>query len=150
MALSGTLAQTFVANMSDLDTYARTPLGSTMMMEDGRGYKYVQFSGATAIAAGQVVCYTAADTTETLVDLANTARGAGAAVVAVPAGVTQFGWIQTKGLATLPAAVTGAVAGSPVTTQGATAGGMLITSVLTNPVYGKALTTTLVSFDFPW
>jgi hypothetical protein len=152
--LAGTFGQGFVPNIADVDTYPRAPLGTMMAMADGRMFRYVQFYGSAAVAPGQVVCYTAADDNQTQVDLPNNNRGAGVSPNAVPASSSlQYSWVQTRGLVQLAAAVSGTpAAGSPLSTTGATAGGLAAVSVATAPVYGKFILAAgnRVSVDFPW
>lgn len=86
--------------------------------ENNGTYKYVAFSGTTAVAVGDVVCYSAyaSDGNAVICDGANTALGAGVAmgVVAtgtIASGATYYatGWVRIKGRAT----VTGTLGGSP-------------------------------------
>lgn len=117
------VAQVFHANLSDLDTTAQVPLGAIYELDNAR-YKYVKFSGTTAIAVGDIVCYVAAgsDGNEQIVDGANTALGAGVALVAVGTGTVQYGWIQITGLTAVSTTVSGSPAfGDVVTTNGMTA-----------------------------
>ena len=103
----------------------------TIRMENNAVYKYVAFSGATVIAAGDVLCYVASgsDGSAVKVDSANTNLAAGVAMAALAAGTIASGalyyatgWIQIKGLATLSTALAGSpAAGDALTTNDASA-----------------------------
>ena len=111
--------QSFKAALVDQDTYAVEILG-TIRYERNAVYKYVKFSGTTAIAIGDVLCYVATDTANTTVDGANTAFGAGVAITAVGTGTVLYGWMLVEGLATLSTAFAGSPAvGDNMTTSGA-------------------------------
>lgn len=159
--LSGTLGQGFKPNVNDVDIYPTSQLGTMMPMADGRMFRYVQFGanpGSNAAAAvGQVVTYVAGDFNQTIVDMLAGNRGAGVVVNAIPAGQSPlYSWIQVRGMANLAAAVGGApAAGAPVTSQGATAGGLTNATTAGLPVHGKYISNTVgspntVSLDFPW
>jgi hypothetical protein len=118
------VAAAFHAALTDVDSTAQVPLGAIYEVDNKR-YKYVRFSGTTAIAIGDVLCYVAAgsDGSEVIVDKANTAFGAGVAVAAVPSGAVAFGYIQISGLCVLSGAPAGAPAfGDLCTTAGAATG----------------------------
>jgi hypothetical protein len=112
---------------------AREPVGA-IRMEVNNVFKYVQFSGTTAIAAGNTLCYVVAtaDGNEVIVDTANTGMGAGIAMAAAAAGTLPGGtapggfmWIQIDGLASVTPAPTGSPAfGGALTTSGASNGGL--------------------------
>lgn len=89
----------------------------TIRVENNAVYKFVAFSGTTAIAAGDVVGYVAAasDGNAQIVDDLSTNLAAGVALAAVTAGTKSTGavayaqgWVQIRGLATLSTAVQGA------------------------------------------
>lgn len=133
--------QTFITGLTDVypvttgqpQASAKDSLG-TLRFENAAVYKYVQFSGTTAVNAGDVVCYvgSASDPNGVIVDNASTAMAAGVAQAAVPAGAgAQLGWIQIKGFAVVARALAGTpTAGQYLTTSGAAVGAMtLITSV---------------------
>lgn len=97
----------------------------TLRFEGASVYKWVKFTGTTAVAIGDVVCYVAyaTDATGTVTDAANTNLGAGVAMCANPISTVGYGWIQVKGVSgTLSTALGGSPAlGVPVTTNGASA-----------------------------
>jgi hypothetical protein len=131
---------------------ARDGLGS-IRPENNAVYKYVQFSGTTAVNAGDVVCYVvpASDGGAVIVDKANTAMGAGVAMAAVPAAVVSYAWIQIKGIATVSGTVPGAN-GNALTTVGATAGNVAVAATFTNAMVGMGydVTARKMLCDFPY
>jgi len=115
------VAQAFHANLADLDTTAQVSLGSIYELDNKR-YKYVKFSGTTAINVGDVLCYVSSDQNLQTVDGANTAYGAGVAINAVGTGTVLYGWIQITGIAVMSQTAAGSPAfGDYLTTSGATA-----------------------------
>ena len=119
--MAGGLYQVFKSALTDVDSTAQDTLGAVRY--DGNGtYKYVKFSGTTTVAAGDVVCYVATDTTDQTVDGANTNFGAGVAMAAVASGSVAYGWVKIKGVVTLSTAYAGSpTVGDQVTTAGAAA-----------------------------
>lgn len=154
--------QSFITGLTDVyplttgQPYSGAKDGvGTLRFENTAVYKYVQFSGTTAVNAGDVVCYvgTATDPNGVIVDNASTPMGAGVAMAAVPAGTAQFGWIQIKGFATVARALAGTpTAGQYLTTSGAAVGAMtLITSVSMEAVaIAYDVTNRKVQCDFPY
>ena len=130
--------QTFVTNITDYNTINRDGLG-TIRVENNAIYKYVQFTGTTAVAVGDVVCYVApaGDGQAVIVDKANTTMGAGVAMVAVPSGAVAYTWIQVKGMAIVSGTVPG-TNGQALTTQGATAGNVAVIGAFTHSSVGAA------------
>ena len=135
----------------------------TIRQENNAIYKYVAFSGTTAVAAGDVVCYVAyaSDGAAQVVDGANTALGAGVAMAAVASGTMTAGaiayatgWIQIKGKATLSTSLQGTtpVFGSTLSTSGAAAPGLLLTSAATAMVVGYCYDSASKNIlaDFPY
>ena len=89
----------------------------TIRVENNATYKFVAFSGATAVAAGDVVGYVAAasDGNAQIVDDLSTTLAAGVAMAAVAAGTKTSGavayaqgWVQIKGLTALSTSIQGA------------------------------------------
>jgi hypothetical protein len=134
----------------------------TIRHENNSVYKYVAFSGTTAVAAGDVVCYVAyaSDGAEQVVDGANTALGAGVAMAAVAAGVVTtgavayaVGWIQIKGKATLSTTPQNTPTfGAALTTSGAAAPGVTPASGYTTSSVGYCYdyTSKNIIADFPY
>ena len=133
----------FKAALTDLDTTAQETVG--IIRENARGrYKYVKFSGTTAIAVGDFLCYVAsggATDTMVTVDGANTAVPAGVALAIVGTGTVLYGWIQVRGLAILSTALAGSpAAGDKMTTASAAA--PAVTKVVTDNA-----STACIAFD---
>lgn len=146
--------QTFVTGLADYNTVNRDGLG-TIRAENNAVYKYVQFTGTTAVNVGDAVCYVvaASDGQAQIVDNANTAIGAGVSMVAVPTGTVAYGWIQIKGLAILARAFGGPpVAGNSLTSIGAAIGVLQVASVLTNSLVAVCydVTNRKALLDYPY
>jgi hypothetical protein len=145
----------FRTQLTDLKTTDFEGVG-TLRFEGARVYKWVQFSGTTAVAAGSIVCYLAtsgANVNEVIVDGANTAIAAGVAQTAIAAGTVQYGWIQVDGLATLTVTVGGSPAfGSALTASGASAGNLTVVTAFTQPqvAYMFDVANKLILCDFPY
>lgn len=137
------MTQAWAPALGDTDTTPKTMLG-TIRRDSANIYKYVKFSGTTAIAVGDFLCYVAsagATDTMTTVDGANTSVPAGVAMAIVGTGTVLYGWIKVRGLATLSTAL----AGSPA------AGDKLTTASATAPAVTKTVTdnasTACIAFD---
>lgn len=115
------LKQTFVTKLTDVNASAQEPLG-TIRVENNKVYKYVQILNSATVAgvAGDLVVYFAATgyiNNRVCVRAADgdatTPFGAGALVAPVTgaAGVSEYGWIQVEGAATLSNNVTNGAAG---------------------------------------
>lgn len=145
------VAQVFHANLADLDSTPQVPLGAIYELDNKR-YKYVKFSGTTAIAVGAIVCYVAAgsDGAEVIVDGANSALGAGVAVNAVGTGTPLYGWIQITGLVTVANAPAGSPAfGDNLTTNGASAANVTKSTASNMQIVGNFYTSTQIVAEFP-
>lgn len=144
--------QVFVTPLTADDAVAVDALGD-IRVESGCVYKYVKFSGTTAVAIGDVVCVVASDTTRQTVDGANTSDGGGVAMAAHAVSSVRYGWVQIQGPATLSTALAGTpavgdgmtVAGAtaPAVTKSAAANSQVVCTV--GNVAGK-----IVSCCFPW
>ena len=79
--------QTFVTGLADVNPNNKDGLGS-IRVENNAVYKYVQFSGTTAVNIGDAVCYVvaASDGNAVIVDNENSSIGAGVSMCAVPTG----------------------------------------------------------------
>lgn len=107
--------------LTDLDTTPQVALGG-ILEADNKTYKYVKFSGTTAIAVGDALCYVASDTSLNTVDGALTDFGAGVALAVVGTGTVQYGFILIKGVVTLSGTIGGTCTfGNVVTTAGTNA-----------------------------
>ncbi len=115
------LKQTFKSQLGDNDSTNQEDLGA-IRYDENKVYKYVKFSGTTAVAVGDFVCYVLSDTTGSTVDGANTALAAGVAMAVAASGSVSYGWVKIKGVATLSTALAGSpAAGDQLSTNGATA-----------------------------
>jgi hypothetical protein len=112
-------------------------LGTSARSHEGKQFKYVQYSEAVAAVAGQVTYYMA-DTGVIGNIVTSDLSASGGAGTEVGAGVLQaviadtgYGWIQTKGPATLTIALTAGADGNALTPTGATDGTLdvVVTSV---------------------
>jgi hypothetical protein len=143
------VAAAFHAALTDIDSTAQVPLGA-IYETDNKRYKYVRFSGTTAIAIGDFLSYVVAgsDGAEVIVDKASTALGAGAAVAAVPSGAVAFGYIQISGLCVLSGAPAGSPAfGDNLTSAGAAAGGVTKNAAANTATVGQFYTGNTVILD---
>lgn len=147
------LKQVFVTALTEVDNQAYDVPGD-IRAENGNFYKYVKFTGTTTVAAGDVMCYVSTDTTQTTVDGANTAFGAGVAMAAVASGTVQYGWVQIKGTATLSTAFAGTspAVGDSMTTNGASAPAVTVAAAILNQVVGYIANVAgkIMSCDFPF
>lgn len=144
------LKQSFQTALTDVWATQYDALGD-IRIENGKVYKYVKFSGTTAFAAGDALCYT--DNTCTIVDAANAAVGAGIAVAA-NAALTGFGWIQIGGLATLNQAIGGTTpaAGNVLTNTAAAAKVLTKAAAVTDDSVAVAvdIANKIVQLTYPW
>lgn len=147
-------------------TYSATTEGNTPKVGDvffgpaGKVYKFVQYNsgaGAVAAAAGNV-CYfyapsgtSAGATTVVTSDLSDSA-GVGAGVLQAVIATGEYGWIQTKGPATLTTALTAGADGNALTAVGATDGTLDVSALVTDAIVAYAIDASakIVMCDFPW
>jgi hypothetical protein len=99
--------------------------------DDNKVYKYVKFTGTTAIDAGDFLCYVtyATDPTLTVVDGANGGSlvGAGVALATVASGAVAYGWIQIRGVSVLEEAFANSPSIGDALTHDGQAAGVLST-----------------------
>lgn len=125
-------AQSWKTSLTEENSTAQELLGS-IREGDNKVYKYVKFSGTTALVAGQAVCYVITDETMTTVDSANAAICAGGALFSHSGtGTAYYGWIQIRGLFTMNSAVTAGAAGNKMTSIGSTAGKLDVSAAVTD------------------
>lgn len=147
-------------------TYSATTEGNTPKVGDvffgpaGKVYKFVQYNsgaGTVAAAAGNV-CYfyapsgtSAGATTVVTSDLSDSA-GVGAGVLQAVIATGEYGWIQTKGPATLTTALTAGADGNALTAVGATDGTLDVSALVTDAIVAYAIDASakIVMCDFPW
>jgi len=130
-------------NLTDVRTNAEGPaftLGAVGRTSDGKQYKYVQYNsgaGAVAAVAGNVCYYyapsgaSAGATTVVTSDLSDSAA-VGAGVLQAVIASTGYGWIQTRGSATLNTALTAGADGNALTPVGATDGTLDVSALVTD------------------
>lgn len=142
----------FKTALTETKTYDAEQVG-TIRFEGNKVYKWVQFSGTTAVAAGKAVSYltmAGADLLENIVDGASSVVGAGIAQTAVAAGVVMYGWLQIMGPCVFAGTVTGA-AGGGLTTAGAGNGNLVVTTgVIPEIAILLDATNLIVLCTFPW
>jgi hypothetical protein len=149
------IKKVFITALTDVKTVDKEGVG-TLRFEGARVYKWVQFSGTTAVAAGSVVCYvptSGLNLNETSVDGANSNLGAGVSQAAVAAGTVQYGWIQIEGVATVTFTTGGTPAfGAGLTANGATAGGLTVATAVAQSIVGFMVDSAnkVICCDFPY
>lgn len=136
--------------LTNVRTNAEGPefaLGTKFTAPNGKQYKYVQYNsgaGSVAAAAGNMCYYYAVSgasagqidiVTSDLSDSANVGAGALQAVIAT----TGYGWIQTKGPATLTTALTAGSDGNALTAVGATDGTIDVSAAVTDFICAVAI-----------
>lgn len=148
------IKKVFISHLTDVFTTDRENVG-TIRFEGQNVYKWVKFTGANVVAAGDLVGYDTAVTDLTTVNGVATALPAGIAMAAVlVAGGVQYGWVQVRGNAISSAALAGspAVGGAmirgtyPAVTQVATTG--LNTDILVG--YTVHVANKIVNLQLPW
>lgn len=139
------------------DTSAEFALGTIFQDNDGKVYKYVQYSAeAAGVAgvAGEVAYYVAAtgyannDVTSDL----SASNEVGAGVLQASLADNEYGWVQIKGLATLTIAFTAGADGDPMTPTGAADGTLDVSALVTDAVCGFAgdASANQLMCDFPY
>jgi hypothetical protein len=137
-------------NLTNVRTNAEGPefaLGTVGRTSDGKQYKYVQYNsgaGTVAAVAGNVAYYyapsgaSAGATTVVTSDLSDSA-GLGAGVLQAVIATTGYGWIQTKGSATITPALTAGADGNALTPVGATDGTLDVSALVTDSICAYAV-----------
>jgi len=114
-------------------------LGTIHRANDGKAYKYVQYSeeaAATDGVAGEVAYYVAdngimaSDVTSDL----SASDEIGAGVLQATMSDNEYGWIQVKGPATLTIALTAGADGDPLTPTGAADGTLDVSALVTDNI----------------
>ena len=122
-------------------------LGTVHRAYDGKQYKYVQFNnGAGNVASvASNVCYyyavsgASAGQVEIVTMDITDSGGIGAGVFQAIIADTGYGWIQTKGDATLTTALTAGADGNALTAIGATDGTLDVSAAVTDAVCAYAV-----------
>jgi hypothetical protein len=122
-------------------------LGTVFRNYDGKQYKYVQFNdgaGNVASVAGNFAYYyavggvSAGQTDIVTMDLSDSANvGAGVFQAVIADG--GYGWIQTRGPATLTTALTAGADGNALTAVGATDGTIDVSALVTDFICAVAI-----------
>lgn len=118
------LKQTFITKLTDVNSTAQEPLG-TLRYENNYVYKYVEIKNTTATVAGALgspvgyFALTGYVSNRVVVDQSDSdnppiCAGILQGDIVGTLGVSEFGWIQIKGAATLGIAVTNGTAGAPI------------------------------------
>lgn len=122
-------------------------LGTIHRNYDGKQYKYVKFNngaGNVASVAGNFCYYygvsgaSAGDTTTVTMDVTDSI-GVGAGVFQAVIADGGYGWIQTRGPATLTTALTAGADGNALTAVGATDGTIDVSALVTDYICAVAI-----------
>ena len=124
--------------------FAVGTVGSTY---DGKQYKYVKFNngvGNVASVAGNAAYYyavsgaSAGETTEVTMDVTDSG-GVGAGVFQAVIADGGYGWLQTRGVATLTTALTAGADGNALTAVGAGDGTLDVSALVTDFICAVAI-----------
>jgi len=122
-------------------------LGTVHRAYDGKQYKYVQFNngvGDVASVAGNFAYYyavsgaSAGQTTIVTMDVTDSG-GVGAGVFQAVIADSGYGWIQTRGSATLTTALTAGADGNALTAIGTTDGTLDVSALVTDFICAVAI-----------
>lgn len=122
-------------------------VGTVHRANDGKQYKYVEFNngaGDVASVAGNMAYYyavsgaSAGQTTIVTMDVTDSG-GVGAGVFQAVIADGGYGWIQTKGVATLTTALTAGADGNALTAIGATDGTLDVSALVTDFICAVAI-----------
>lgn len=122
-------------------------LGTVFRGYDGKQYKYVQFNngvGNVASVAGNFAYYYAvsgasAGQTDIVTMDVTDSGGVGAGVFQAVIADSGYGWIQTRGPATLTTALTAGADGNALTAVGATDGTIDVSALVTDFICAVAI-----------
>lgn len=141
-------------NLTNVRTSTEGPefaVGTVGSTYDGKQYKYVKFNngvGNVASVAGNVAYYyavsgvSAGETTEVTMDVTDSG-GVGAGVFQAVIADGGYGWLQTRGVATLTTALTAGADGNALTAVGAGADGTLdVSAAVTDFICAVAIDAT--------
>lgn len=141
-------------NLTNVRTSTEGPefaVGTVGSTYDGKQYKYVKFNngvGNVASVAGNVAYYyavsgaSAGETTEVTMDVTDSG-GVGAGVFQAIIADGGYGWLQTRGVATLTTALTAGADGNALTAVGAVADGTLdVSAAVTDFICAVAIDAT--------
>ena len=140
-------------NLTNVRTSTEGPefaVGTVGSTYDGKQYKYVKFNngvGNVASVAGNVAYYyavsgaSAGETTEVTMDVTDSG-GVGAGVFQAVIADGGYGWLQTRGVATLTTALTAGADGNALTAIGTTDGTLDVSAAVTDFVCAVAIDAT--------
>lgn len=145
-AIGAELTRTYTAD--ELATSGRGhSLGDRYVDSDGKEYRFVKYNkgaGSVAAVANNMAYYyapsgtSAGATSEVTSDLSDSAAvGAGKLMAAIADG--SYGWIQTKGEATLNTALTAGADGNALTPVGSTDGTLDVSALVTDHIAAIAV-----------
>lgn len=142
-------------DVTKVDTSAEFALGSIFCDEDGKKYKYIQYSEEAAAVdgvLGEVAYYVAADTTGyTVTSDLSASDEVGAGVLQANISDNEYGWVQVTGVATLSIALTAATDGAPYTPTGASDGTLDVATAATDAIcaFGLDTSANIILCAFP-
>lgn len=137
-------------NLTNVRTSTEGPevaVGTVYRASNGKQYKYVEFNngaGDVASVAGNFAYYyavsgaSAGQTTIVTMDVTDSG-GVGAGVFQAVIADGGYGWIQTKGVATLTTALTAGADGNALTAVGATDGTVDVSGLVTDFICAVAI-----------
>jgi hypothetical protein len=130
-------------DLTQVDTTAEFELGSVGQTSDGKEYRYCQYeagSAATAGVAGEVAYYDGAAASSTFVVTSDVSDSVniGAGVLQTIMADSEYGWLQTRGPATLTIALTAGADGNALTAVGAGDGTLDVSGAVTDFVCAVA------------
>lgn len=141
--------QQFLTPLNDNSAIQYENSVGIIRQEGNSVYKYVKFTGTTAVAVGDSVCYT--DNTLTVVDGANAAVPAGISMCVAAAGAVSFGWILVKGRVVVNTVSSGAN-GNEMSMTGAAAKAIKVRALVTDAPIGTLVDSVakVLQAEFPF
>lgn len=140
------LKRIWATRLTDVSTTDKEGVGSRRI-EGHKEYRYVQYdqgAGAIAAVAGNMTYYDGdtsiidPGTCRVTSDLSDT-QGIGAGMLLTVIPNLGFGWIQTKGIATLNLALTAGADGNALTAVGSTDGALDVSALVTDFICAVAV-----------
>lgn len=144
------MSHTAGVNLTNVRTSTEGPevaVGTVHRASNGKQYKYVEFNngaGDVASVAGNFAYYyavsgaSAGQTTIVTMDVTDSG-GVGAGVFQAVIADGGYGWIQTKGVATLTTALTAGADGNALTAIGTTDGTVDVSALVTDFICAVAI-----------
>lgn len=148
MFVGANLTQTYTtADLTGANSGKVPGVGDRYVDNAGNEYRFVQYNGgagAVAAVAGNFAYYyapsgaSAGATSVVTSDLTDSA-GVGAGVLQAVIASGDYGWIQTRGVATLTTALTAGVDGNALTPVGATDGTLDVSALVSDHICAIAV-----------